>query len=79
LPALSAQRDVFQREIDAVLKRMRTDVDWWKSLTPERRAYWKQFLEKALADERDRALTSVEALSEGLATAASVEPSSPRP
>lgn len=66
LPALYSQRDHFQRLIDDVQTRMLADQQWWNSLTPERRLYWKAYLEKVRTEERERALNAIQSLTEGL-------------
>ena len=66
LPALYSQRDHFQRLIDDVQTRMLADQKWWDSLSPERRLYWKSYLEKVRTEERERALNAIQQLTEGL-------------
>jgi len=67
LPALYAQRDLFQRQIDQVLEDMARNERWWSGLSEERRRHWTAYLEKARLDEKERALNAIEALNEGLA------------
>jgi hypothetical protein len=64
LPALYQQRDHFQTAIDDVLVRMAADKQWWSSLSPERRKYWKDYLEKIRFDERERALDALNSITE---------------
>jgi hypothetical protein len=64
LPALYQQRDHFQTIIDDVLVRMAADKQWWSSLSPERRKYWKDYLEKIRFDERERALDALNSITE---------------
>ena len=66
LPALYAQREVFQGHIDRVLEDMSRNENWWRSLPEERRRYWKDYLTRVRLEERDRALKNIEALNEGL-------------
>jgi len=67
LPAFYTQRDTFQRFIDDIVGRMATDKDWWASLTPEERSRWRDFIENALLEERDRALNAMQSLDACLA------------
>ncbi len=76
LPAFYAQRDQFQRFIDEIEGRMATDRAWWAGLTPQERERWRSYLEKACADEKERALAAIQTLNDGIALADSVKPAS---
>ena len=66
LPVLCRQRDHFQEIIDRIVNDMVADEEWWNSLSPQERGHWKAFLEKVRLEERERALTAIDALAEGV-------------
>lgn len=69
LPALYQQRDRFQSLIDPIVRRMAADKEWWTSLTPAERQHWKTFVEKTSLEEKERALTTLQLMSDALALA----------
>jgi hypothetical protein len=73
LPALRSQRDHFQRIMDSIVSKMATDPEWWNSLSPAERLRWKTYLEEMHAEERDKALSAMEAIAEGVALAETPE------
>ena len=73
LPAFRSQRDHFQKLIDGIVSRMSTDPGWWASLSPAERLRWKTYLEEMHAEERDKALSAMQAIAEGVAIAEAPE------
>jgi hypothetical protein len=74
LPAFYSQRDTFQRFIDDIVGRMATDREWWSSLSPAERTRWRDYIEHALLEERERALNAMQSLDACLALSRSSEP-----
>ena len=77
LPAFYSQRDHFQTLIDDIVSHMVTDKEWWASLSPPERSRWRDFVERALIEERERALNAMQSLDACLVIAGPNEVSKP--